>query len=95
MGYRETRKAWSINANAAQERARAGVCHEYPVEIDHYIKITIERKQTGEKAIFECFEGTRIDNYTVYCNDNRLGVFGITELMARIRKALPRFRNFN
>jgi hypothetical protein len=62
------------------------------MEIDPYMRTTVERRATGELAVFECFEGTRIDNYSVYCNDRPLGIQGVTTLMTNIRKALPRFR---
>jgi len=61
-------------------------------EIDPYIKITVEREQTGEVAVFECHEGTQINNYRVYCNGEHLGVLGISQLMRNIGKALPAFR---
>ena len=98
MAYRTNSKAkklWSEQANAAQERKRnAGVEPSPIVFIDPYIKITVERRQTNEVAIFECFEGDRIDNYRVYCNDKFFGVQSITELTKNIRKALPRFKQF-
>jgi hypothetical protein len=98
MAYRETKKArkiWSEQANAAQERKRnADKTPSSIVFIDPYMKITVERKQTNELAIFECFEGDRIDNYRVYCNDKFIGVQSITELTKNIRKALPRFKQF-
>lgn len=96
MTYRENKKArklWSEQANAAKERKRSA--DSIPLTfIDHYLKITIERRQTNEVAVFECFEGDRIDNYRVYCNDRFIGVQSITELTKNIRKALPRFRQF-
>lgn len=96
MVYRATKKArqqWSEHAIARKAQLRIERCQREPyTEIDHYLKITVERRATGEIAVFECFEGTRIDNYTVYCNDIRQGVQSITTLMANIRKALPRFR---
>ena len=65
------------------------------VEIDPYIKITVERLHTKEIAVFECMEGSRIDNYSIYCNNKHLGIHGITFLMNSIRKSLPRFRRIN
>jgi hypothetical protein len=98
MTYRVTKKArklWSEQANAIQERKRnAEKMPSSIVFIDPYMKITVERKQTNELAVFECFEGDRIDNYRVYCNDKFLGVQSITELTKNIRKALPRFKQF-
>lgn len=99
MAYRETRKAkklWSERANAKQARARDAQGKREPyTEVDHCIKITVERNATNEVAVFECFEGSRIDNYSVYCNDKHLGIHGITALMTNIRKALPRFRRMD
>lgn len=96
MTYRVTRKAAKIHSErqvAAKELRRMGRGPREPyIELDHYMKITVERKSTGEFAVFECFEGDRIDNYSVYCNDRPLGIQSITTLMANIRKALPRFR---
>lgn len=98
MTYRASKKArklWSEQANAAKERKRNIEAEPSPIVfIDHYMKITIERKQTNEVAVFECFEGDRIDNYRVYCNDKFQGVQSITELTKNIRKALPRFKQF-
>lgn len=98
MTYRETKKArklWSDQANSVQERKRnADKTPSRIVFIDPYMKIIIERKQTNELAVFECFEGDRIDNYRVYCNDKFIGVQSITELTKNIRKALPRFKQF-
>ena len=99
MTYRETRKSrklWSDLALAKKAALRMADCDREPyIEIDHYLKITVERRGTGESAVFECFEGTRIDNYTVYCNDNPQGVQSITTLMANIRKAIPRFKRLD
>ena len=98
MSYRETKKArklWSEQSNASQERKRdADKIPSTIVFIDSYMKITVERKQTNELAVFECLEGDRIDNYRVYCNDKFIGVQSITELTKNIRKALPRFKQF-
>jgi len=96
MTYRETRKAAKIHserqvAAKARQRMDRGPREPY-IELDHYMKITVERKATGEVAVFECFEGDRIDNYSVYCNDRPLGIQSVTTLMANISKALPRFR---
>lgn len=96
MTYRANKKArklWSEQANAAKERKRNAE-HSPIVFIDHYLKITIERRHTNETAVFECFEGDRIDNYRVYCNEKFIGVQSITELTKNIRKALPRFKQF-
>lgn len=94
MTYRASKKArklWSENANKAKERKRMLNSGE-PVALqeDDFIRIEITRKLTGEKAVFEMYEGNRCDNYTVYCNDKRLGVMGITKVTEGIRKALPR-----
>jgi len=56
------------------------------------MKITVERRATNEAAVFECFEGDRIDNYRVYCNGDFQGVQSITTLTKNIRKSLPRYR---
>lgn len=86
---------WSQQAVAAKERKRVENAEPRPLyDIDQYMKITIERRGTGETAVFECFEGDRIDNYRVYCNDKFQGVQSITELTKNIRKALPRYRRF-
>jgi hypothetical protein len=100
MTYRANKKAkklWSLQANAAKDRKRLLNENQRPepVEIDPYIKITIERSHTKEIAVFECLEGSRIDNYSIYCNDKPLGIHGITFLMNSIRKSLPRFRRIN
>ena len=96
MTYRANKKArklWSEQANAAKERKRNSQPSPI-VFIDHYLKITIERRHTNEVAVIECFEGDRIDNYRVYCNEKFIGVHSITELTKNIRKALPRFKQF-
>jgi hypothetical protein len=100
MTYRDNKKArklWSEQANTKKERLRLDEAVEVApyIELDPYIKITIERTATNEKAVFECFEGTRIDNYRVYCNDKFQGVQSISILTKNIRKALPRFRRIN
>jgi hypothetical protein len=99
MTYRANAKAkklWSQQAVADKVRKRLETSEPRPfVEIDHYLKITVERRGTGETAVFECFEGDRIDNYRVYCNNEFKGVQSITELTKNIRKALPRFRRFD
>ena len=96
MTYRANKKArklWSAQAVAKKAALRTERGEREPlVELDHYIKITIERKATGEVAVFECFEGDRIDNYSVYCNNEHQGIQSITTLTKNIRKALPRFR---
>jgi hypothetical protein len=87
---------WSQQAVAAKERKRSENAEPRPIyDIDQYIKITIERRGTGETAVFECFEGDRIDNYRVYCNDQFQGVQSITTLTKNIRKALPRYRRLD
>jgi hypothetical protein len=65
------------------------------VHPDCYLKITIERKATGENVTIECFEGDRIDNYSVYCNGVRQGIQSISTLTKNIRKAIPRFRRMD
>ena len=94
---KKARKLWSERANAKKERLRLERAESVIpyVEVDHYIKITIERKATNETAVFECFEGDRIDNYSVYCNDVHQGIQSITTLTQNIRKALPRFRRLD
>lgn len=97
MTYRvskKRRKLWSIQANEKKARNRLGNSESrpMPVEIDPYIRIEIYRRHTDEIAIFECGEGTRIDNYSVTCGDTYLGIMGISELSRRIGKALPSFR---
>ena len=100
MAYRTNKKAsklWSLQANAAKERKRILESDQMPdyVEVDPYIKITVERLHTKEVAVFEFMEGSRIDNYSIYCNNEPLGIHGITFLMNSIRKSLPRFRRIN
>lgn len=96
MAYRDTwkrRKVWSQNAVAAKERKRLeGAEPREHVEIDPYIKIEITRRGTGEHVVFECFEGSRVDNYSVHCNGRYLGMQSITTLTTGIRKALPAYR---
>jgi hypothetical protein len=103
MTYRATKKAtkiWSEQALAEKERIRIEKGEEIGVrpalaEPDYYMKIVIERSATKETAVFECFEGTRCDNYRVYCNGTFQGIQSITTLTANIRKALPRFKSSN
>lgn len=99
MTYRANKKAralWSAQATAARERKRMANAEPRPLaDPDPYIKITVERRATGEKAIFECFEGDRIDNYRVYCNNEFKGTQSISELTKNIRKALPRYRRID
>jgi len=98
MTYRETRKArkmWAENAVAKKAALRELEIRDEFIDIDPYIEITIRRRHTGEVAVFECFEGTRIDNYSVYCNEIYQGVQGITTLTSNIRKAIPRFRRID
>lgn len=45
--------------------------------------------------MFECFEGNRIDNYSVYCNGEYQGIQSISTITKNIRKALPRFRRMD
>ena len=97
MVYRENKKA-------LKQRTERGVAEKERLhlervsgelireDIDYYMKITIERKATNEVAVFECFEGDRIDNYTVICNGIYQGIQSISTLTKNIRKALPRFR---
>ena len=95
MAYRESwkrRKVWSIQANKAQERNRMANGPRESIDIDPYIKIEITRRGTGEYVVFECLEGSRIDNYSVYCGDKHLGIMGISKLMKKIGQALPAFR---
>lgn len=96
MTYHANKKAreiWSRQANAKLASIRMTGDERDPlVEADHYLKITVERKATGEVAVFECFEGDRIDNYRVHCNGKYQGVQSITVLTKNIRKAIPRFR---
>ena len=100
MSYRENEKAIKQRSErgvAERERLRierAG--NAAPREdIDHYIKITVERRATNEVAVFELFEGNRIDNYTVICNGIHQGIQSISTLTKNIRKALPRFRRMD
>ena len=100
MAYRVNKKAQKIRSSlgvAARERVRLDAMEGEPmrVDIDPYIKITIERRATNEVAVFECFEGNRIDNYSVYCNDQHQGIQSISTLTKNIRKALPRFRAYD
>ena len=63
---KKARKLWSDQANAKKVRLRMENGERDPlIELDPYIKITIERKATNENVVIECFEGDRIDNYTV------------------------------
>jgi len=90
---KKARKLWSAQANAKREALRLAGGERHPlVEADAYLKITVERRATGEVAVFECFEGDRIDNYRVHCNGVYQGVQSITVLTRNIRKAIPRFR---
>ena len=95
MAYRRTnkrRKLWSERANAKQARERSAREDDH-IEIDPYIRIEIYRRQTDEKAVFECYEGTRSDNYSVYCNGVHQGIQSMTTLTKNIRKALPAFKS--
>lgn len=93
MAYRETKKArkvWSERANEKQARDRIQSIEDRNDPIEDFITIKINRKLTGETALFELYPGDRCDNYTVYCNGERRGVMGITRVSEGIRKALPR-----
>lgn len=96
MSYRDNRKArklWSKQAHAVKARNRMENGERDPlVELDPYLKITVERKATGENVVIECFEGDRIDNYSMYCNGEYLGIQSISTITKNIRKAIPRFR---
>lgn len=100
MTYRENEKAIKQRSErgvAERERLRleaAGDAEPYE-DPDHYMKITVERRATGETAVFELFEGDRIDNYTVICNGKHQGIQSISTLTKNIRKALPRFRRMD
>lgn len=83
------------NAKKAMLRMAAAEESEPPIEVDHYLKTTIERPATNEHVVIECFEGDRIDNYSVYVNDKPQGIQSISTLTKNIRKALPRFRRIN
>ena len=100
MVYRENKKAIEQRSKrGVAERARLRLetgCDIDPYEDpDPYIKITIERRATGEIAVFECLEGNRIDNYTVICNGIHQGIQSISTLTKNIRKSLPRFRRMD
>lgn len=96
MTYRPNKKArklWSQQANAKKAALRlVGERRDPLADLDPYLKITVERKATGETAVFECFEGDRIDNYRVYCNGEFQGVQSISTITRNIGKALPRFK---
>ena len=97
MRYRVNKKALKLRSKlgvAAREANRRECVKDLPLreDIDHYIKITIERSATNETAVFELFEGDRIDNYAVVCNGVSQGVQSMTTLTKNIRKSLPRFR---
>ena len=98
MAYRKTskrNKLWSEQANAKQDRTRLENAEPYQPEISRNMTITVEREGTGEKAIFKCTEGNRIDNYRVYCNGIYQGIQSITTITKNIRKALPAFRQMH
>lgn len=95
MGYRTTtkrRKLWSARANAKKAENRRGNSARPTPKIDYDLRITVERSGTGEKAVFECTQGDRIDNYCVYCNGKYQGIQSITTITTGIRKALPSFQ---
>lgn len=73
----------------------SGGWHDKFVDLDPYMKITIDRPATNEHVVIECFEGDRIDNYSVYVNDMHKGIQSISTLTKNIRKALPRFRRMD
>ena len=94
MSYRETakrRKIWSIRANAKKAENRIKPPAQPIAKIDHDLKITVERSGTGEKAIYVCTQGDRIDNYSVCCNGKYQGIQSITTITSNLRKALPSF----
>ncbi len=98
MAYRKTskrKKIWSEQANAKQDRIRQENAAPYQPDISRKMTITVEREGTGEKAVFECTEGNRIDNYRVHCNGKYQGIQSITTITKNIRKALPAFRQMN
>jgi hypothetical protein len=100
MSYRANKKArklWSEQANAKKARLRLETAGDagLVVEVDHRIKITIERPGTREYVVIECSEGDRIDNYSVYVNGDYQGVQSISTLTKNLRKALPRFRRMD
>ena len=100
MAYRENEKALrqrSALGVAEKERLRLEAAGDAEPYVDHdpYIKITIERRATGEVAVFECLAGDRIDNYTIICNGIHQGIQSMTTLTKNIRKALPRFRRMD
>ena len=98
MAYRKTskrNKVWSEQANAKQARERLANAESVYEEIDRTVRIRVERPGLGEDVLFELLEGSRIDNYSVYCNGKNIGVMGITRVLNGVRKALPSFRNMN
>ncbi len=95
MAYRENKKAIKQRSErgvAERERLRLErVGHgDQREDIDRYIKITVERRATNEVAIFECFEGDRIDNYTVICNGIHQGIQSITTLTKKYQKGIAK-----
>lgn len=93
---RKRRELWSKQANEKQARDReANGPRESYVEIDPYIRIEVYRRHTDETAVFECHEGTQINNYRVDCNGENLGVMGVSNLMRIIGKSLPSFRRMD
>lgn len=99
MTYRRTSKAkkvWSQQALAKQARERiSGEDRSLEPEIDRTIIITVARPGLNEKAEFVLLEGSKINNYSVYCNGKHLGIMGITGVTQGIRKALPAFRRMD
>jgi hypothetical protein len=94
MTYRDSEKRLKFrSAQGVAKRAAlmAERGHREPL-IDPYMKITVERRATNETAVFELFEGDRINNYMVYCNDEPQGIQSITTVTKNIRKVLPSFR---
>lgn len=96
MTYRNSSKRQKLRsaqgvAKKAALRMERG--HREPlIDLDPYMKITIYRKATNETAVFECFEGSAINNYMVYCNDEPQGIQSVTTITKNIRRALPSFR---
>ena len=99
MTYRDSSKRQKLrSAQGVAKKAalRMDGCHREPlIDLDPYMKITIYRRATNETAVFELFEGDRINNYMVYCNDEPQGIQSITTITKNIRKALPSFRRMN
>ena len=60
MTYRDTAKRLKIRSDqgvAAKAALRLERGERLPlIDLDPYLKITVERRATGEKAVFECYE---------------------------------------